>query len=45
MGSVTISIHEERLQISEPGRKQNESIRNRLILSRQYMSALAHNLE
>ena len=26
MGSETISIQEERLQISEPGRKQNESI-------------------
>ena len=25
VGSGTISIHEERLQISEPGRKQNES--------------------
>ena len=25
LGSGTIFIHEERLQISEPGRKQNES--------------------
>ena len=28
-GSGTISIHDERLQISEPGRKQNESNWNR----------------
>ena len=29
MGSGTISIHEERLQISEADRKQNETIWNR----------------
>ena len=29
-GSGTFSIHEERLQISEQGRKQNESILNRV---------------
>ena len=40
-GSGTIAMHEERLQISEVGRKQSESIWNRF-LSRLY--ALVHNL-
>ena len=42
MGSGTISIHEERLQISEPGRKQKR-VSLKSFLSQKH--ALVHNLE
>ena len=41
MGSGAISIHGERLQISETGRKQTSQMKS--FLSRQH--ALVHNLE
>ena len=37
-GSGTISIHAEGLQISEAGRKQNESIWNRFFFTLAYFS-------